>query len=125
MARRKSRTLTEVELEFMQVVWKLTEVNTEDVIKALASRGRHLSDGSVRKMLSILVRKGYLSRRRFGRTFLYKAKIDEPEATRKMLKDLLRRAFNCNPALMIASLLESSNLSPKEIAEIKRLIAHP
>lgn len=123
MARRKSRTLTEVELEFMQVVWNAREVTTEDVMKALGSQGRHLSDGSVRKMLSILVKKGYLSRRRLGRAFLYKAIVDEQEATRKMVKDLLKRAFDGKAALMVATLLQSRALSKKEIDEIKRLIA--
>ena len=123
MARRKSRTLTEVELEFMQVVWNVGEVTTESVLEALASQGRHLSDGSVRKMLSILVRKGYLSRRRLGRGFLYKARVDEREATKKMVTDLLKRAFDGQAALMVATLLESRTLCKKDIEEIKRLIA--
>ena len=54
MPRRKSRTLTEVELEFMDVVWDEGEVTTDAVQNALRSRGRPLSDGSVRKVLSIL-----------------------------------------------------------------------
>ena len=40
MARRKSRTLTEVELEFMQVVWKAGEAATGDVQNALRKQGR-------------------------------------------------------------------------------------
>ncbi len=67
MARRKSRTLTEVELEFMLVVWEAGEVTTEDVLAALRRQGRHLSDGSVRKVLGILLAKGYLSRKPVGR----------------------------------------------------------
>lgn len=123
MARRKSRTLTEVELEFMQVIWNAAEVTTESVLEALGSQGRNLSDGSVRKMLSILQRKGYLSRRRLGRAFLYKAIVNEREATKKMVTDLLKRAFDGKAALMVATLLENRALCQKEIDEIKRLIA--
>ena len=60
MARRRSRILTEVELEFMQVIWSRGKVTTEDVRNALRHEGRHLSDGSIRKVLSILVKKGYV-----------------------------------------------------------------
>ena len=123
MARRKSRTLTEVELEFMKVVWEKGEVTTEDVLDALRSQGRELADGSVRKVLSILVAKGYVTRRRTGRAFLYRAKVQEGEANRSMLRDLLRRAFGGSAALMVAALLDTRAVRQEDIEEIKRLIA--
>ena len=67
MARRKTRTLTEVELEFMQVVWQLGECGTEDVRGVLRAQGRDLSDGSVRKVLSILTRPPTFTCRAAGR----------------------------------------------------------
>ena len=77
MARRKSTTLTEVELEFMQEIWAQGEVSTDDIQKALSEKGRDLTDGSIRKILSILLHKGYLDRRRDGRGFLYCARVPE------------------------------------------------
>ena len=123
MARRKARTLTEVELEFMLVVWGMGEVRTEDVLSALGKQGRDLSDGSVRKILSILVRKGYLSRRREGRGFVYWATVPEEQAKRSMLVDLLKRAFGGSAALMVASLLDTREVRRRDIEEIGRLIA--
>jgi predicted transcriptional regulator len=124
VARRRTRTLTEVELEFMQVVWSADgEVGTEDVQEALAEQGRDLSGGSVRKVLSILMDKGYLTRRREGRGFVYKARVPEEKANRNMLGDLLKRAFGGSAALMVATLLEGGNVSRRELKEIKRLIA--
>ena len=123
MPRRKSRTLTEVELEFMQAVWERDEVTTEDVLEHLRGRGRHLADGSVRKILSILVAKGYLVRRPAGRAFRYKAAVAEGRANRSMLLDLVERAFAGSPALMMASLLDNTRMSKKDLAAIKQLIA--
>ena len=123
MPRRKTRTLTEVELEFMQVIWGAGEVTTEDVMNALRTQGRDLSDGSVRKMLSILVEKGYLTRRREGRSFLYKPAVGKDQATQSMAADLLRRAFGGRAALMVAALMEGSDVREEDIAEIKKLIA--
>ncbi len=40
MARRKASTYTEVELEFMHVVWESGEVSTEDVQRVLRRSGR-------------------------------------------------------------------------------------
>ncbi len=124
MARRKARTLTEVELEFMLVVWAAPDdVNSEDVMKALAKEGRKLSDGSVRKMLSILEDKGYLSRRKEGRSFYYRAEVPEDQANRSLVVDLLCRAFGGSAALMVATLLDSRKIGKKDLDKIKKLIA--
>jgi BlaI family transcriptional regulator, penicillinase repressor len=123
VGRRKSRTLTEVELEFMQIVWPEEEVSTEDVQKALSRQDRDLSDGTVRKVLSILMDKGYLIRRRQGHAFYYKAKIPEQEARQAMAQDLVKRAFWGSSALMMAALFERRAVSEPDLEEIKRLIA--
>ncbi len=75
MARKKSRTLTNVELEFMQLVWAGKEVSTEGLQETLHKRGRSLSGGSIRKVLSILEDKGYVIRRKEGRAYLYRAAV--------------------------------------------------
>ena len=123
MGRRKSPTFTEVELEFMQVVWAAGEVSTDHVLEVLKDRGRNLSDGSIRKVLSILVRKGHLTRRREGRAFLYKPKIREGQANRKMVQDLVKRAFGGSSALMVAALFDNKDINERDMREIKRLIA--
>ena len=123
MPRRKSRTLTEVELEFMQVVWQAGEMTPEEVLEQLRRQGRDLSDGSVRKILSILVTKGYLSRRPEGRTFRYRAEVPKHRANRSLLMDLVNRAFAGSPALMVAALLDGPRLSDKDLKKIKQLIS--
>ena len=123
MGRRKSRTFTEVELEFMQVIWAAGEVTTDHVQKVLKGRRRNLSDGSIRKILSILIKKGHLTRRREGRAFLYKARVREGQAHRKMVQDLVKRAFGGSAGLMVAALFEGNALDERDLNDIKRLIA--
>ena len=122
MARRKASTFTEVELEFMHVVWESGEVGTEEVQRVLRRSGRELSDGSVRKVLSILVKKGHLTRRKAGRSFLYKAKIPQKKANIKMVQDLLKRGFRGSPSLMVAALLENRALGKRDLKKIQELI---
>ncbi len=122
VARKKKGTPTEVELEFLQVVWEGGEVTTDDVRGALRKQGRSLSDGSVRKVLSILEEKGYVSRRPQGRGFLYRAIVPKEKANRRMVTDLLKRAFGGSAALMVASLMDSRAVSKKDVEEIRRII---
>ena len=123
MGRRKSSTFTEVELEFMQVIWAAGEVSTDHVLEVLKGRGRKLSDGSIRKVLSILLQKGHLTRRREGRAFLYKPKVRKGQAHRKMVQDLVKRAFDGSASLMVAALFDSKDINERDMTEIKRLIA--
>ena len=122
MKRKKIRTPTAVELEFLQVIWEEGEVSTELVLDSLRQKGRELSDGSVRKILSILVEKGFATRRKQGRGFLYRAVAPEAETRRSMVADLLKRAFGGSTALMLASLLNSRSIRKKDVAEIRKLI---
>lgn len=123
MGRRKSSTFTEVELEFMQVIWKAGEVSTDHILEVLKERGRHLTDGSIRKILSILVEKGHLTRRRDGRAFLYKPTVHKGQAHRTMVQDLLKRAFDGSASLMVAALFDSKDISERDLEAIKNLIA--
>jgi BlaI family penicillinase repressor len=123
MARRKSPTFTEVELEFMRIIWPAGEVTTEDVRAALKKNGRDISDGSVRKILSILIEKGHLKRRPEGRGFLYKPTVPQGKANRKMVLDLKKRAFGGSASLMLAALFDGKAISARDLEQIKRLIA--
>jgi len=120
---KRARPLTEVELEFMHALWAAgKEVTTKDIASELRGRGRDLSGGSVRKILSILMKKGFVSRRRLGKGFLYKAEVGKKLATSSLVLDLLGRAFEGQGALLVGALMDSGALSEEDVAEIDRLI---
>ncbi len=122
MARRKSSTFTEVELEFMQIVWERGDVTTEGVQNALKARGRELSDGSIRKILSILLAKGHLERNRQGRSYIYRATVDKNQAQLTMVQDLLKRAFGGSMSLMVAALFKGRSVGETDIADVRKVI---
>jgi predicted transcriptional regulator len=123
MAGRRKRTPTAVELEFLQVLWSTGEATTEDVMSALADKGRDLADGTVRKMLSILMEKGFVTRRKQGRGYVYRPTVGREQAGRRLVADLLQRGFGGNPALMVAALIDSRCVDDGDLDAIRRLIA--
>lgn len=123
MGRRKTMALTRVELEFMGIAWSAAEVTTEDIQVRLSRKGRLLTGGSIRKILSILVRKGFLTRRQDGNTFYYKPVVPRETARKGLVMDLLERAFGGSAGLMVAALLQSEKVRREDVDEIKRLIA--
>jgi BlaI family penicillinase repressor len=123
MPRRKATTLTDVELEFMRVIWARGEVTTEDLLDALRRQGRRLADGSVRKILAILVAKSHLDRRPEGRGFVYWATMAPDQTKRWMALDMVKKVFDGSAALMVASLIDGNTVSDRERQAIRRLLA--
>ena len=123
MARWKSKTLTEGELDFIRVLWDKGEVTPEEIQASLLESGRNLTGGTIRNVLAVMMEKGYVSRRKKGKTHLYGAKIDEEHAMKTMAHNLLENAFHGSESLMVRALLKNRDISPGEFDEIERLIA--
>ncbi len=122
MARKTTPTLTQVELEFMQILWDHGEMTTEELQTVLAGKDRDLSDGSIRKILSILLNKKQVEREKAGRGFNYRAIVQQDQARNQMLGDLLGRAFQGSAQDLVATLLNSEKVSDVELKEIRRLL---
>lgn len=122
MPGRKNPTFTEVELEFMQIIWKMGDVSTDDMQKLLQARGRDLTDGSIRKILAILMDKGHLEREKKGRGFVYRPTVIREQANKNMITDLLNRAFSGSAEDLVAALLDTRKLKKSDLDSIKEMI---
>ncbi len=120
--RPKSKTFTESELQFMKLLWERDESTPEQIIEGLAESGRELSYGTVRNLLVLMIEKGYVTRRKEGKVYLYAAVIGENEARETMLMDMLSRVFDGSESSLVATLLSSSQVSDDKLDEIRNLI---
>ena len=122
MSRQKSRTFTDVELEFMQIIWALSEATPEDINRELLKKGRSISIGSIRNVLAIMINKRYITRRKNGRAFLYTAKIHKEQAGRSKILDLIVNFFDGSESLAVSALLNTRGVSKEELEKIRKLI---
>ena len=115
MAKREKTVLTKLELQIMQVIWRLGPSNVSAVQEALA---QDLAYTTVQTMLNILDRKGKLKRRREGRAFVYSATVSEAKASTHAVRDLIDRMFGGSSEDLVMSLLKSRQIDVKKIAEL-------
>lgn len=120
--RRKSQTFTDVELEFMKILWEKGEAAPDEVIEAFANIGRNLTYGTIRNMLVLMIEKGHVARRKQGKVYLYKALVGENEAKKKMVEDILARVFDGSESSMVATLLSGKDVQEDELNEIRRIV---
>ena len=121
MPGRRSKVLTEVELELMEIIWEQGESTAASVRKALSST-RQSARTTVRTMLEILERKGYLRHRAEGRIHVYEPVIDREEGTRRMIRYLADRISGGSTSLLVQHILKVEQMSGEELNQIKHWV---
>ena len=121
MKKRRLHRLSRRERQIMDVIYSLGEATAADVRENLPEE---VSDASVRKLIRIVERKGYLTHRRAGHSYVYTPTIPKDVASREAMQHLLRTFFQNSAPMAVSALLDVSegNLTEDDIAELTELI---
>jgi predicted transcriptional regulator len=117
VAKPDTNTLTKLELQIMQVIWKRGASNVTAVQEGLE---QSLAYTTVQTMLNILERKGKLKRELSGRAFVYTATVTEAKASVHAVRDLVDRMFGGSSEDLVMSLIKSKQIDAKKIAELSK-----
>jgi len=124
MVRPGSTHPTELELEILKVLWDESPLPVREVRARLEERAhRTLSHSSVITILNIMVRKGYLGRKKEGKSLFFTPKVERQHVAGRLMGDLLSRVFDGSPSAMVLNLIENVDLDAEEMGELRRLIA--
>jgi BlaI family transcriptional regulator, penicillinase repressor len=125
MGNREPAPLTKLELQIMQVIWKLgssgvkNACSVKDVQNGLQ---QPLAYTTVQTMLNILERKGKLKRKLRGRAYVYSATVTEAKASRHAVRDLVDRMFGGSADELVMSLIKSRQIDATRLAELSRRV---
>lgn len=114
--------LTDAELRLMNIIWDHAPISVQGVVDALPP-DLDLAYSTVLTTMRILEEKGFLSHTKEGRAFVYHPVIAREDASRSALKYVLDRFFGSKPELLVQNILGDEDLSKKELAKLKKLIA--
>jgi BlaI family transcriptional regulator, penicillinase repressor len=124
MPRSESEHPTELELEILKVLWEESPLPVREVRARLQKQAhRPLAHSSVITMLNIMHRKGFLRRRKEGKSFWFWPTVPKEKVTGRIMGDMLSRVFNGSPSAMVLNLLQTADVNTEELAEIRKLIA--
>jgi predicted transcriptional regulator len=124
MARPQAKHPTELELEILKVLWAKGPLTGREVRDALAEAARDLAYTSVMTIMGIMEDKGYLRRKKQGNGFIYSARIAEKATLRRMLRDLVQRAYDGSVMAAMVNLLEESDMDADELKQLRQLLNH-
>jgi predicted transcriptional regulator len=114
-------TLTPQELAIMKVVWDLEPATVRDVYERLRAR-RDIAYTTILTMMKILEQKGYVTRERVERAFVYRAARPRQQVLGGMVREFVDRVFDGASRPMLLHLVKQTKLSEKERKALLRAI---
>jgi BlaI family penicillinase repressor len=112
--------LTDLQLDLLRALWENGEATVSEVTEALRDT-RALAPTTVATLLSRLERKGVVSHRTEGRTYIYRAEITERDVRKTMLSRITS-LFEGDVAAMMSQLLDERDITASEIARVRKLL---
>ncbi len=117
MGDREKDTLTKLELQIMQVIWRRGMSNVSEVQEGLEQT---LAYTTVQTMLNILEKKGKLERTLQGRAYVYSAAVSKEKALGHAVRDLVNRMFGGSSEELVMSLIKDRQLNAEQIARLTK-----
>jgi len=118
----KISQIGDLEADIMNLVWEKGKATVQDVQEALAPR-RTLAYTTVMTVMSRLAEKGFLSREKEGRAYMYRPAIPQERAAGSILQTLVRRLYAGATGKAIAQLLETEeDVDDAELERLEQLI---
>lgn len=112
---------TEAELDILNVLWKREAATVREVYEIL-SRDKSVVYTTVLKMMQIMDEKGLVERDTQGKAHIYRAKLEQKEAQRNFVANLLDKVFDGSAKQLVLQALESKPANAEEMKEIREML---
>ncbi len=122
MSRPPSETLTGRESEIMDILWALGAATAEQVREAL---GGSSHGSTLRTLLRILERKGYVAHDVRGKAYLYRAAVPRQKAQRRALHTMLARFFGGSAENLVFRMIEDEWITPEQLDALRETGSRP
>lgn len=125
MPKKKSREslvpLSAAETEILRLVWEKEPATVQEVCDRLP-KDRPLAYATVQTLLRRLESKGYLKHEAQGKAHLFSSAVKSESVVSRTVNDFVQRLFGGDPMPLMLHLADQAELSPAEIARLKKLL---
>lgn len=112
---------TDAELEILKVLWRRGPSTVREVFETLGE-SRTTGYTTVLKFMQIMADKGLVVRDESERAHRYEPAAPEDETQRRLVGDLLRKAFDGSAKKLVMQALSTERASAEELSEIRRML---
>jgi predicted transcriptional regulator len=112
---------TDAELSILDVLWRRGPSTVREVHEVL-----HPTQGTgyttVLKLMQLMAQKGLVARDESQRSHIYRAAIAQAQTQRRLLGDLMDKAFSGSAAQLVMRALSTKKASPEELQTIRSML---
>ena len=112
--------ITNSQEEILKVFWDIEEGVVADVIEKLPSPKPAYN--TVSTVIKVLEKKGYLSHKVYGKTYVYFPIVSKKDYAKFIFKDSLKGIFNNSINQAVSFFVKQNKVSLSELEELKNLI---
>src|SRR5262245_56737532 len=112
---------TDAELAILNVLWDAGPKSVRDVQQIL-NQARPTGYTTVLKLMQIMTDKGLVDRDENVRPQIYRARYSRSKTQRRLVSDLLHRAFDGSVRELVLQALATRKSSPEELEAIEKLL---
>ncbi len=110
---------TPAELDLLRVLWQRGPSTVRDLHAAVE---RDVGYTTVLKLLQIMTEKGLVTRDASARSHIYTAAVSEDDTQRRLVADLLDRAFGGSRLDLVMQALSATPATREELRQIRALL---
>ena len=121
MTTRAPVRISESQWEVMNVVWNRAPVAAAEVAEELSER-KGWAVRTTRTLLDRLVKKQAVTFEEDGKRYLYRPRVSLADCVRQASRTFRDRVFGGQPAAMLIHLVQETDLTSGEIAELRRIL---
>jgi len=122
MPRPPAEQPTDLELQFLKILWEKSPRPVSEIRDVLAESGRDIAHTSVITTLNTMVKKRLLARKKEGKAFLFSPRVSREQVSRSVLGDVINRVFDGSAKSVLMGLFEHSDINREELKELRKLI---
>jgi BlaI family penicillinase repressor len=104
----------------MRVLWEKGRANAREITDAM-NQIEPIAHSTVQTLLRKLEEKGAAAHDVENRTFIFYPLVEKESVTRFALREFIDRIFNGSPVCMVSYLIESEEIPPEEMKQIREM----
>ncbi len=113
---------TELELTILRALWESGPSSVRQ-IHAILDASKPTGYTTVLKMLQIMTDKGLVKRDETVRPQIYRPSASQEQMQRRLLRDLIQRAYGGSVKALVMHALGDSKTSPEDVEAIEKMLA--
>ena len=121
MAKRTIPKPTQAELAILRILWVQGPCTVRQVNEQL-NKERPTGYTTALKLMQLMAEKGLALRDESHRTHIYRARLPEVQTQKRLVRDLVDRAFGGSAEQLVLRALSAQKVSPQELARIRKLL---